>query len=52
MTKRRILADIGPTIIWIRLGNCRTKTLLTWFDVAFQRVILPLERGETLIELA
>jgi predicted nuclease of predicted toxin-antitoxin system len=50
--QRRILVGVGPTIIWIRLGNSRTRPLLTWFEAAFERVMLALERGETLIELA
>lgn len=49
--QRRILVKNGPTIVWLRLGNSRTKTLIDWFDAAFQRVIVAIEHGETIIEV-
>jgi predicted nuclease of predicted toxin-antitoxin system len=49
--KRKVLADDGPTVVWIRLPNTRRRQLLAWFDVALPALVSALERGETLIEM-
>jgi predicted nuclease of predicted toxin-antitoxin system len=49
--KRKVLADDGPTVVWIRLPNTRRRQLLAWFDVALPVLVSALERGETLIEM-
>lgn len=49
--QRRVLAKTGPTVVWLRIGNTRRRTLLTWFESVFPAIVLAIERGETLIEL-
>jgi predicted nuclease of predicted toxin-antitoxin system len=38
-------------VIWIRLGNCRTKDLLSAWENSWPRIIQELEAGARLIEL-
>lgn len=49
--RRKVLAEQGPIVIWIRLPNTRRSELLAWFDAALPDVLSALERGETLIEV-
>lgn len=49
--QRRILADRGPPVIWVRLPNSRRRELLAWFEAALPVILPALERGETLIEM-
>ena len=37
--------------VWIRVGNCRTKTLLTLMERIWPTVLRELEQGERLIEI-
>ena len=48
---RRALAEDGPQILWVRLGNSRTPALLQAFSVALARIVEALARGENLVEL-
>jgi predicted nuclease of predicted toxin-antitoxin system len=47
---RKVLANDGPRVIWIRLPNTRRRPLLAWFEAALPDILAALERGETLIE--
>jgi predicted nuclease of predicted toxin-antitoxin system len=49
--QRKVLADDGPAVIWIRLPNTRRRDLLAWFERVLPDVLSALERGETLIEV-
>ncbi|WP_187971546.1 DUF5615 family PIN-like protein [Aquibium microcysteis] len=49
--QRRILADRGPVVIWIRLPNTRRRDLLAWFETVLPSVLAAIERGENLIEV-
>lgn len=49
--QRKVLADNGPVVVWIRLPNTRRRDLLTWFDTVLPDVLAALARGETLIEV-
>jgi predicted nuclease of predicted toxin-antitoxin system len=49
--QRKVLADNGPVVVWIRLPNTRRQTLLAWFETVLPDVLSALERGETLIEV-
>ena len=44
-------ANSPASIVWVRLGNCRTKTLLQAFDSAFPQIVASLEAGIRLIEI-
>ena len=49
--QRKILADVAPIVIWIRLGNTRRRDLLVWFEAVFPEILKVLERGETFVEV-
>ena len=49
--QRKVLADNGPAVVWIRLPNTRSRDLLAWFEKALPDVLAALERGETLVEV-
>ena len=49
---RLLVEGSGPVIVWVRLGNTRTRDLLGWFEARLDQVEAALERGERLIELA
>ena len=38
-------------VVWVRLGNCRTATLLAAFDSVFHQMFAALESGSRLIEI-
>jgi len=48
----RIWFPDGPAVIWITLGNFRRAELLKSFDAALPQLVVAIERGEKLIELA
>ena len=39
------------SVVWVRLGNCRTATLLSAFDSILLQVVAALESGNKLIEI-
>lgn len=49
--QRKVLADGGPVIVWIRLRNTRRRELLVWFERVLPDILEAIERGETLIEV-
>lgn len=49
---RRTLEDIGPAVVWLRLGNTRKGALLRWLEPLLPDILAALERGEALIEVA
>jgi predicted nuclease of predicted toxin-antitoxin system len=49
--QRKVLADNGPVVVWIRLPNTRRRESLDRFETILPDVLTALERGETLIEV-
>ncbi len=49
--QRKVLADHGPVVVWVRLPNTRRRDLLAWFETVLPDVLAALARGETLIEV-
>ena len=47
----RSLREQGPAVIWIRIGNTTTPTLLETFSAAWPAIAAALERGESVIEV-
>jgi predicted nuclease of predicted toxin-antitoxin system len=47
----RLIIEADSSVVWVRLGNCRTKTLLQAFDSAFPQILASLEAGTRLIEI-
>lgn len=45
------LGRVSPSVVWVRLGNTRKLTLLTWFIPQLERIASLVESGEKLIEL-
>ncbi len=43
--------DAKIRLIWIRLGNCRTTTLLETFEAAWPRIEAALNAGDRVIEI-
>ncbi len=48
---RRLLQS-GPAVVWLRLGNSRRGVLLTRVESELPAIVLALDRGETLVEVA
>jgi len=48
----RALADSGPAVLWVRIGNTTKQVLLDRITAVWPNVIAALERGETVIEIA
>jgi len=46
-----MIAEQGPTILWIRIGNTTTPYLLDALARAWPLVLDALERGEPIIEV-
>ncbi len=49
--QRKVLADHGPVVVWIRLPNTRRRDLLAWFETVLPEMLAAMARGETLIEV-
>lgn len=45
------LGRVSPSVVWVRLGNTRKRTLLTWFTPQLERIASLVESGEKLVEL-
>jgi predicted nuclease of predicted toxin-antitoxin system len=41
----------GPSVIWLRIGNCSKATLAAWFMPLLPEALRKLEEGERLVEL-
>jgi predicted nuclease of predicted toxin-antitoxin system len=48
---RRVLGS-GPTVVWLRMGNTRSATLLQRMEADLPAIVLAIEQGETLVEIA
>lgn len=47
-----IRSGTGPQVIWIRTGNIRRTALISWFENILPSIILAIQRGEHVIEIA
>jgi len=43
--------DTPLGIVWLRVGNCSNRALLSWFRPLLPDIVLRLESGERLIEI-
>jgi predicted nuclease of predicted toxin-antitoxin system len=48
----RLRATTGPAVIWLRLGNVTNKTLESALLLHLPEVVLAVEAGEVLVEIA
>jgi predicted nuclease of predicted toxin-antitoxin system len=46
------LLQSGPPVVWVRIGNTRRAELLHRLEADFGAIIVALERGELLVEIA
>jgi predicted nuclease of predicted toxin-antitoxin system len=46
-----LLSDQPVSLVWVRKGNCSTRTLLSWFEPLWTDILNRLVRGEKFIEL-
>lgn len=51
VARRRAMADAGPTIVWVRVGNTTRRVLLEWFRLRLPSILDALRRGERLVEV-
>jgi len=42
---------VRPSVLWVRLGNCRRMELLEAFGRAWSAIVASFETGEALVEL-
>jgi predicted nuclease of predicted toxin-antitoxin system len=50
-SRRAAKQSAEVSVVWVRLGNCRTVALLTVFDSVLRAAIAALENGASLIEV-
>jgi len=48
---RMIITKVNSQLVWVRLGNCRTRALLQAFEQVWQKVESSLKAGEGMIEI-
>lgn len=41
----------APSVVWVRVGNTRRASLITWFDPLIEQIVTMVESGDRLIEL-
>lgn len=41
----------APQVIWIRTGNVRRTTLISWFENMLPSIVSAIQRGERIIEI-
>jgi len=47
----RLRATDGVTVVWLRIRNASSKTLLAWFMPRLPEIVALIQAGELLIEL-
>ena len=48
---RVMLGRPGPSVVWVRIGNCSNRALLDWFVPQVDDIVHRIAQGERLIEL-
>ena len=41
----------GPPVVWLRVGNCSNRALLTWFAPLLPSIVERLASGDALVEV-
>lgn len=42
---------IGPSVVWLRVGNCSRRVLLSWLEPLLADILHQLDQGERLVEV-
>jgi predicted nuclease of predicted toxin-antitoxin system len=50
-SRRATLPEAQVQVLWVRLGNCRTVTLLTAFGTLLEQMLDALDSGARLVEI-
>jgi predicted nuclease of predicted toxin-antitoxin system len=50
-SNRSAVTSSGPPIVWLRIGNCSNRALLSWFHPLLPEIVAGLSRGERLLEV-
>ena len=48
---RRMLSVTGPTILWLRVGNCSNRELIRCIDTLWDDILARLNAGEVIVEV-
>lgn len=48
--ERSLVRHSGPQVVWLRIGNCTNRVLLTWFEPIFPHILRELETGSRIVE--
>lgn len=49
--KQSHLSQIGPPIVWLRVGNTGKRELLRWFERLLPEIEVALSSGERVVEV-
>jgi predicted nuclease of predicted toxin-antitoxin system len=41
----------GPSVVWLRIGNCTNTSLLIWLASLWPQILVRLNQGERLVEV-
>ena len=41
----------GPSVVWLRIGNCTNSTLIIWLTSLWPQIFSRLNQGERLVEV-
>ena len=48
---RKAAVSGGPSIVWLRVGNCSNRALLQWFTPLLPAIVGRLQQGEEVLEV-
>ena len=48
--ERNLMRNSGPQVVWLRIGNCTNRVLLTWLQSIFPDILRELETGSRIVE--
>ena len=49
--ERALQAQVGPQILWLRIGNSTNRVLFAWLEPLLATAITSLQTGQRLVEL-
>ena len=49
--ERTLRTQVGPQIVWLRIGNCTNRILFVWLEPLLPAIVQQLETGIRLVEV-
>jgi predicted nuclease of predicted toxin-antitoxin system len=49
--ERALQAEVGPQILWLRIGNSTNQVLFVWLEPLLSSAVINLQSGQRLVEL-